>query len=240
MNNSDSLTSSAHILIIDDEPQIRQFIDISLRSQGYTTLAASSGTQGLTLLANKRVDLVLLDLGLPDIDGNEVLAELRRMYKIPVIILTVRSSEVEKVKLLDAGANDFVTKPFGISELLARIRASLRSSTLVENKVVDFDDGSLYVNLAEREVKIQGESLSLTKKEFSLLSILIQNPGRLMTQSQLLRGIWGPVHAEDTHYLRILVGKLRHKLNDSASSPKYIVTEPGVGIRFIGSEQERS
>jgi len=237
MNNTTSKTPSARILIIDDEPQIRQLIDISLRSQGYTTMLAASGMQGLTLLANKSVDLVLLDLGLPDMDGQNVLTELRRLYQIPVIILTVRSSEVEKVKLLDAGANDYVTKPFGMSELMARIRASLRTTMQTTSKVADFDDGCLYVSLAEREVRINGESLSLTKKEFSLLSILVQNPGRLITQTQLLRGIWGPVHEEDTHYLRILVGKLRSKLNDSATSPKYIVTEPGVGIRFIGSEQ---
>ena len=225
------------VLVIDDEPQIRKFVDISLRSQGYSTLLAETGQQGLALLASKGADIVVLDLGLPDRDGQDVLRELRQWSSVPVIVLTVRSGEEEKVALLDAGANDYVTKPFGIDELMARIRAFLRTLYLRSAVGPIYDDGILRVDLAQREVHVASEVIALTRKEFALLALLIQQPGRLITQTQLLRGIWGPSHEEDVHYLRILVGKLRHKLHDDASAPQYIITEPGVGLRFIGVEK---
>lgn len=227
-------TTGWSILIIDDEPQIRKFIDISLRSQGYNTLLAATGTEGLSLLASKGADLIVLDLGLPDLDGKDVLKELRQWSKIPVIVLTVRADETEKVALLDLGANDYVTKPFGISELMARIRAFLRNSAHSVSEPPIFDDGLLRIDIANRDIRVEGHAITLARKEFALLSLLAQQPGRLITQSQILQEIWGPSHGDDTHYLRIIVGKLRRKLNDNATNPRYIVTEPGVGLRFIG------
>lgn len=237
-NESTPGASSARILVVDDEPQIRKFIDISLRSQGYATLLAGTGREGLTLLASKGADLVVLDLGLPDIDGKDVLKELRQWSRVPVIVLTVRSGEDEKVALLDAGANDYVTKPFGVEELMARIRAFLRTVATGTEDGPIYDDGTLRIDLAQREVAVHGEAVTLSRKEFSLLALLVRQPGRLVTQAQILREMWGPTHEEDTHYLRILVGKLRHKLGDDASAPRYIVTEPGVGLRFVSKEQQ--
>lgn len=226
------------ILVVDDEPGIRKFIDISLRSQGYATLLAKTGQEGLVLLAGKGADLVILDLGLPDKDGKDVLAELRQWSRVPVIVLTAHPGEEEKVALLDAGANDYVTKPFGIEELMARIRAFLRTAALGTEAGPAYDDGVLKIDLAQREVTVHGQSVTLSRKEFSLLSLLARQPGRLITQTQILRALWGPTHTEDTHYLRILAGKLRHKLGDDASSPRYIATEPGVGLRLITKEQQ--
>ncbi|WP_189644804.1 response regulator [Luteimonas gilva] len=222
------------ILVIDDEPQIRKFLDISLRAQGYAVTLAENGQAGLSALATQGADLVMLDIGLPDRDGHEVLRELRGWSQVPVIMLTVRAGEAEKVAALDAGANDYVTKPFGVQELMARVRGLLRSHAQpadAANPV--FDDGRLRVDLARREVALQGEPVALTRKEYALLALLVRHAGRVVTQPQLLREVWGPTHQEDTHYLRILVAKLRHKLGDEASAPRYIVTEPGVGLRFI-------
>jgi two-component system KDP operon response regulator KdpE len=227
------------VLVIDDEPHIRKLIDISLRSQGYLTLLAANGHEGLSMLAGKGADVVVLDLGLPDRDGQDVLKDLRQWSRVPVIVLTVRSGEAEKVALLDAGANDYVTKPFGIEELMARIRACLRMSSLRSEAGPVFDDGALRIDLAQREARVHGEAVTLTRKEFALLALLVEQSGRLVPQSQLLKEVWGPTHAEDVHYLRILVGKLRHKLGDDASAPRYIVTEPGVGLRFVGKEERR-
>jgi len=236
-NDAAPATPALRVLVIDDEPQIRKFIEISVRSQGYKTLLAETGEQGLSILASQGADLVILDLGLPDRDGQDVLKELRQWSRVPVIVLTVRSSEEQKVSLLDAGANDYVTKPFGIEELMARIRALLRNASLNSEVTAVYDDGALRIDLANREVHLRGQQVSLTRKEFSLLSQLAKQPGRLITQPQLLREMWGPTHEEDAHYLRILVGKLRHKLGDDASAPQYIITEPGVGLRFLSKEK---
>lgn len=225
--------AAARVLVIDDEPQIRKFVDISLRSQGYITHLAETGDQGLAVLASKGADIVVLDLGLPDRDGREVLQELRLWSRVPVIVLTVRSDEEEKVALLDAGANDYVTKPFGIEELMARIRVCLRHASVSRDATPIYDDGQLRINLTQREVCLRGAPVVLTRKEFALLSLLVRQPGRLITQSQLLREIWGPTHEGDAHYLRILVAKLRQKLGDDASAPRYILTETGVGLRFV-------
>lgn len=233
MNSPADSAPPARVLVIDDEPQIRKLIDISLRSQGYLTLLAATGHEGVSLLAGKGADIVVLDLGLPDRDGQDVLRELRQWSRVPVIVLTVRSREDEKVALLDAGANDYVTKPFGIEELMARIRALLRATGVRSGSGSVYDDGHLHIDLAQREVRVSGQPVTLTRKEFALLAFLVAQPGRLVTQSQLLREMWGPSHEEDAHYLRILVGKLRHKLGDDASAPRYIATEPGVGLRFL-------
>ncbi len=234
--STETTALAARVLVIDDEPQIRKFVDISLRSQGYATLLADTGERGLALLATQGADLVILDLGLPDRDGQQVLRELRQWSRVPVIVLTVRSSETQKVALLDAGANDYVTKPFGIEELMARIRVLLRNASRAPDADPVYDDGVLRIDLARREVQLRGQPVALTRKEFALLSLLARQPGRLLTQPQLLREMWGPTHADDAHYLRILVGKLRHKLGDAAAAPRYILTEPGVGLRFQAQE----
>ena len=228
-----STSSMTNVLIIDDENQIRKFLDIALRAQGYKTLLAETGQKGLELLALQGADLVILDLGLPDLDGCEVLTELRTWAQVPVIVLSVRADEEEKVKLLDAGANDYVTKPFSVQELMARIRVLLRQFQHTTADTAIFDDGVLKIDFAQRQVLLNQQLLSLTRKEYQLLSLLAQHKGQLITQPQILKDLWGPTHQEDTHYLRILVAKLRSKLNDNAVQPKYIVTEPGVGLRFL-------
>ena len=220
------------ILIIDDEPQIRRFLGISLRAQGYKIIEAESGHAGLELLATHGADLVVLDLGLPDLDGIDVLREMRAWSGIPVVVLSVRASESEKVRALDAGANDYVTKPFGVQELSARIRALLRLQSINDTPMV-FDDGVIRIDFGRRLITRNGDSVNLSRKEWALLALLIKHSGRVITQPQILRELWGPTHQEDTHYLRILVAKLRTKLGDDASSPKYIYTEAGVGLRFI-------
>ncbi|MFW1857565.1 response regulator [Acinetobacter defluvii] len=228
-----STSSMTNVLIIDDENQIRKFLDIALRAQGYKTLLAETGQKGLELLALQGADLVILDLGLPDLDGCEVLTELRTWAQVPVIVLSVRADEEEKVKLLDAGANDYVTKPFSVQELMARIRVLLRQFQHTTADTAIFDDGVLKIDFAQRQVFLNQQLISLTRKEYQLLSLLAQHKGQLITQPQILKDLWGPSHQKDTHYLRILVAKLRAKLNDNAVQPKYIVTEPGVGLRFL-------
>ena len=227
--------SGARILIIDDEPQIRRFLGISLRAQGYQPIEAATGAEGLQLLATASPDLIILDLGLPDIDGQDVLRDLRAWSKVPVIVLSVRSGELEKVAALDAGANDYVTKPFGVQELCARVRGLLRHKPEGDATPV-FDDGHLRIDLARRQIWRDGVAVVMGRKEWLLLALLMRHAGRVVTQPQLLKALWGPTHTDDTHYLRILVGKLRGKLGDDATAPRYVQTESGVGLRFIPSE----
>jgi len=230
-------STAARILVVDDEPQIRRFLDIGLRAQGYRVALAASAQAALDLLATQGAELVILDLGLPDRDGQAVLADLRQWSNVPVIVLTVRGGEPEKVAALDAGANDYVTKPFGVQELMARVRALLRTHAMPEGSAPPvYDDGRLRVDLARREVALEGATVTLSRKEYALLALLVQHAGRVVTQPQLLREVWGPTHQEDTHYLRILVAKLRQKLGDDAASPRWIATEPGVGLRFLGNQ----
>ena len=223
------------VLVIDDEPQIRRFLEISLRAQGYAVVEADTGQAGLEALATQGADLVILDLGLPDLDGQAVLQSLREWSQVPVLVLTVRAGEDGKVAALDAGANDYVTKPFGVQELMARARALLRAHAQPAGGASPvFDDGRLRIDLARREVSVAGEPVVLSRKEYALLALLLRHAGRVVTQPQLLRELWGPTHREDTHYLRILVAKLRQKLGDDAAAPRWIATEPGVGLRFLG------
>lgn len=226
------------ILIIDDEPQIRHFLRISLKTEGYELIEAEDGDTGLGLCARHSPDLVILDLGLPDMDGSEVLAGLREWSSAPVIILSVRDRELEKVKALDLGANDYVTKPFGVDELLARVRTQLRSqqqqNASDQEAPVLFDDGTVQIDLSLRKVAVRGETVRLTPKEFAVLKVLLLASEKIVTQSQLLKDIWGPTHTSDTHYLRILIGRLRQKLGDDPTEQRYIQTEPGVGYRFVG------
>ena len=234
MNDLNVPSNAVNVLIIDDEPQIRKFLDIALRAQGYKTFLAETGQMGLEMLALQGADLVILDLGLPDLDGQEVLKELRAWSQVPVIILSVRADETEKVALLDAGANDYVTKPFSVQELMARIRVMLRNQVAQTTESAIFDDGVLKIDFAQRQVFLSNALLSLTRKEFQLLMLLAQHRGQLMTQPQILKELWGPTHQQDTYYLRILVAKLRAKLQDDAIHPQYIATESGVGLRFLG------
>lgn len=224
------------ILVIDDEPQIRRFLSISLTSQGYEILEADSGKTGLECAALQEPDLIILDLGLPDIDGQEVLKQLRDFYQGPIIVLSVRDSEREKVMSLDSGCNDYVEKPFSVNELLARIRAVVRTFAIIEVPPTGYDDGRLKVDLLNRKVFLDGHELHFSKKEFSLLRELTTHPGRILTQRHLLQQIWGGHHLDNTHYLRIFIGRLRSKLGDDSTSPRYIETEAGVGYRFIGNE----
>lgn len=233
MNAAAPTVPPARILVIDDEPQIRRFLDISLRAQGWQVRMAASGHAGLAELASHGADVVVLDIGLPDLDGHAVLAELRQWSAVPVIMLSVRNAEQDKVAALDAGANDYVTKPFGVPELMARIRGLLRLHTGSATRAqAEYDDGCLRIDLERREVRLDGQPLTLSRKEYALLALLLRHAGRVVTQPQLLREVWGPDHQDDTHYLRILVGKLRQKLHDDATAPRWIVTEPGVGLRF--------
>ncbi|AHF68194.1 MULTISPECIES: response regulator [Pseudomonas] len=228
------MSQTATILVIDDEPQIRKFLRISLVSQGYKVLEAATGTDGLSQAALSKPDLLVLDLGLPDMDGQQVLSEFREWSSVPVLVLSVRASEVQKVQALDAGANDYVTKPFGIQEFLARVRALLRQVPVGDKPEAAVNIGPLTVDLAYRRVLLEGVEVSLTRKEYAVLAQLARYPGRVITQQQLLKDIWGPTHTEDSHYLRIVVGHLRQKLADDPAAPRFIVTEAGVGYRLMG------
>ncbi|MEP4557402.1 response regulator transcription factor [Cobetia sp. 4B] len=222
------------ILVVDDEMQIRRFLRISLTSQGYVVSEAETGGLGLIMAMSDKPDLVLLDLGLPDIDGQEVLRTIRDQSDIPVVVVSVRASENEKVACLDAGANDYITKPFGIQELLARVRAVLRQRRNVNEVDISqrLQAGELIIDLETRRVTLSSHPIKLTPKEYAVLTMLAEHPGRVITQTQLLKQIWGPVHVADTHYLRIVISKLRHKLGDSSDNPLMIQTEPGVGYRL--------
>mgnify|MGYP000353819363 FL=1 len=226
------MRDQAKVLIIDDEPQIRKFLRISLGAQGYEVIEAETGKSGIEKCALETPHLVILDLGLPDLDGQEVLAKIREWSEVPIIVLSVRANEEEKVTALDHGANDYVTKPFGIAELIARVRVILRSRKsegLTSSEIVS---GDLKIDLAAHRVFKGENELKLTKKEFALLTLLARNAGRIVTHQQILREIWGPAQESETHYLRIYIGHLRQKLGDDPLNPTYIENEPGVGYRF--------
>ena len=223
----------ATVLVIDDEPQIRKFLRISLVSQGYNVLEAATGAEGLSQAALNKPDVLVLDLGLPDMDGQQVLREFREWSSAPVLVLSVRASETQKVQALDGGANDYVTKPFGIQEFLARIRALLRQAPTGEAQQAAVELGPLTIDLAFRRVLRDGVEVALTRKEYAVLAQLARHPGRVITQQQLLKDIWGPSHIDNSHYLRIVVGHLRQKLADDPTSPRFIATEAGVGYRLL-------
>lgn len=226
------MRDQAKVLIIDDEPQIRKFLRISLGAQGYEVIEAENGKSGIEKCALETPHLVILDLGLPDLDGQEVLAKIREWSEVPIIVLSVRANEEEKVTALDHGANDYVTKPFGIAELIARVRVILRSRKSEELTSSEIVSGDLKIDLAAHRVFKGENELKLTKKEFALLTLLARNAGRIVTHQQILREIWGPAQESETHYLRIYIGHLRQKLGDDPLNPTYIENEPGVGYRF--------
>ncbi len=221
------------ILVVDDEAQIRKLLRIALTAAGYEVREAETAKEGVGKTATEQPDLVILDLGLPDADGREVVTRVREWSEVPILILSVRQAEGDKVAALDAGANDYVVKPFGVPELLARVRALLRRLSDVGNTSPEIRLGDLTMNVASHEVTLGGEPLKLTRKEFDLLRVLAQNAGRLMTHQQLLREVWGKAHEEDTQYLRVFVGQLRQKLGDDATEPRFILNEPGVGYRML-------
>ncbi len=230
--------SGPTILVIDDEAQIRKFLRIALEGNGFSVRDAATGGQGIAHAATDTPDLVILDLGLPDLDGKEVIRRVREWSAVPILILSVRQAEAEKVAALDAGANDYVVKPFGIAELLARVRALLRKGDAhgAKNEPATITVGDLTVDLARHEVHLGVEPVKLTRKEFELLSVLARNAGRILTHGQLLREVWGKAHENDTQYLRVFVSQLRRKLNDDPAQPRFILNEPGVGYRMLDTE----
>jgi two-component system KDP operon response regulator KdpE len=218
------------VLVIDDEPQIHRFLGPALDAAGYSPLRAETAREGLRLAASRGPACVLLDLGLPDLDGKEVLARLRAFSQVPVIVISARDREVEKVAALDAGADDYVEKPFGLAELLARLRAVTRRALLGEVPAPLVRAGPLEVDLEKRRASVDGVALGLTPREWDLLAALARDLGRVVTQRRLLTEIWGPAHVEDSQYLRVYVGQLRGKLGEAAG---LLRTEPGVGYRLL-------
>jgi two-component system KDP operon response regulator KdpE len=228
---AEAALTHAKILVVDDEPQIRKFLRISLNAHGYEVVEASNGKEAVSKAALEKVDLLILDLGLPDLDGHEVIEQIREWSALPIIVLSVRAGDTEKVRALDGGAADYLTKPFSIAELMARVRAALRRPAGGAREPI-FVHAGLKVDLGKRRVTIDGNEIRLSRKEYGILRLLATNPGRVLTHQQLLREVWGPAHIEDTHYLRIHIGHLRQKLGDDPGQPRYILTEPGVGYRL--------
>jgi two-component system KDP operon response regulator KdpE len=222
----------ARILVIDDEAPIRRFLRVALEAEGYSVIEAGTAREGLATAAREAPGLVVLDLGLPDADGLSVLRDLRGWSHVPVLILSVRANEGDKVEALDAGAQDYVVKPFGVKEFLARVRGLLRDrGTEAVPSVLTV--GLLTIDAADHSARMDGQPLHLTRREFDLLWMLASHRGRLVTQEMILRAIWGPAHAEDSQYLRVYVRQLRQKLGDDAANPRFIATEPGIGYRFL-------
>jgi two-component system, OmpR family, KDP operon response regulator KdpE len=222
------------VLVIEDEPQVVRFLKASLSSHGFRILEAPTGQLGLVEASSRVPDLILLDLGLPDLDGVEVVRRLREWTAVPVIVLSARGQERDKIEALDAGADDYLTKPFGIGELLARIRVALRHADRVggDGDEPELVAGDLSVNLASRRVTIKGEEIHLTPNEYRLLAVLVRFAGKVVTQRQLLKEVWGPSSVEQSHYLRVYMAQLRHKLEAEPAHPRWLLTEPGVGYRL--------
>ena len=222
------------ILLIEDEPPIRRFLRASLPAQGYHLEEATTGEEGLLQAAMRRPDVIILDLGLPDIDGLEVTKRLREWTTTPIIVLSARGREDDKIAALDAGADDYLTKPFGLGELLARLRVALRHAARAPGEEGEpvFRVGDLRVDLVRRQVWVAEEEVHLTPNEYKLLTTLVQHAGKVLTHRQLLREVWGPGYAEENHYLRVYMGQLRHKLEKKPARPRYLLTEPGVGYRL--------
>ncbi len=222
-----------HVLIIEDEQPIRRFLRASLEDAGYRVSEAASGTEGLKTAVGLPPDLVVLDLGLPDLDGQEVLKRLREWYRSPVIILSARDQESQKVQALDSGADDYVTKPFGVGELLARVRVAIRHAYQVGPEETTVRIADLEVDLAARVVTVRGSKVHLTPIEYKLLVTMLNHRGKVLTHRYLLKEVWGPQDAQENHYLRVFVAGLRRKIEEDSARPHYILTEQGVGYRFV-------
>lgn len=227
------MTAPTRILVIDDEVPIRRFLRVPLEAEGHSVTEAGTAREGILAVAREQPGLVILDLGLPDADGLAVLREIRGWSQVPVLVLSVRSDEAGKVAALDAGAQDYVVKPFGMKELLARIRSLLRDRAGPSAPAI-IEIADLRIDPGNHAVTQSGRSLHLTRREFDLLWLLASQAGRLVTQAMILKSLWGPAHTEDSQYLRVYVRQLRQKLGDDAANPRYIMTEPGIGYRFLG------
>lgn len=225
------MPEGARILIIDDEKQIRRLLRVALEGYGYQISDADSGEEGLRKITTFHPDLVILDLGLPDINGQDMLQNIRGWSDVPIIILSVHNQEEEKIQALDAGANDYVTKPFGMGELLARIRAALRHVHSADEPVIAI--GKLSLDITLRQVTLDGKKVKLTPTEYEILKKLAIDTGRVLTHKQLLKSIWGSQYEKETHYLRVYVASLRRKIESDPTRPEYIITEPGVGYRLV-------
>lgn len=220
------------VLVVDDEPQIQRFLKPSLAAAGYDVVTAADGAEALRAAATLAPDVVLLDLGLPDMDGKDVISQLRTWSQVPIVVLSARDREAEKIAALDLGADDYINKPFGIGELMARLRTALRHAVVQAGETARLSIGELTIDTAAHSATRAGIPLKLTPKEFVLLSVLVRNAGRVVTHRQLLTAVWGPAHTEDLQYLRVFVGQLRQKLKGSADEPELIATEAGIGYRF--------
>ncbi len=222
------------VLVIEDDPQIQRFLRVALGAHGYRLFEAATGGAGLVEATTRQPDIIILDLGLPDIDGIEVIQRLREWTTLPIIVLSARGQERDKIAALDAGADDYVGKPFGIGELLARMRVALRHAARKQNEPDEpvFSVGDLRVDLGQRKVTVGGKPVHLTPIEYRLLATLIQHSGKLLTHRQLLTEVWGPPYTEQAHYLRVYTAQLRRKLEADPARPRYILTEPGVGYRL--------
>ena len=223
------------ILVIDDEPQIRKFLRISLGASGYEVIEAENAGQGVDSARANRPDLVILDLGLPDLDGQDVISAIREFLDAPIMVLSVRAQELDKVEALDRGASDYMVKPFGVAELVARVRAALRSRAPREDEGV-VEAGAVRIDLVRRIVTKDGEEVRLSKREWELLAVFARRPDHVLTHTQILKEVWGPAHVEDTAYLRVYVNQLRQKLEADPAQPCLIVTDPGVGYRLKRGE----
>ena len=220
------------VVLIEDEPQIRRFLRATLGSSGYRLHEATSGEDGLVEAATRQPDVVILDLGLPDIDGLQVIRRLREWSTVPIIVLSARGQEGDKVAALDAGADDYVSKPFAVGELLARLRVALRHAAVGESGEPNFTVAGLRVDQVKRLVQMDGKDIHLTPIEYRLLTTLVRHAGRVVSQRQLLKDVWGPAHTDQAHYLRVYMGTLRRKLEQDPARPRYLLTEPGVGYRL--------
>lgn len=221
------------ILVVDDEPQIRRFLRPALAAAGYDVIEAENGADAIKAAATSAPDVIILDLGLPDMDGKDVIANLRGWSTLPIIILSARDRETEKIAALDLGADDYIEKPFGIGELTARIRTAMRHVGKSESLPSSIEADGLSIDTQRRIVARDGASIKLTPKEYDLLTLLANHAGRVVTHRTLLTSVWGPAHGEDLHYLRVFIGQLRQKVERDAAQPKIIQTESGVGYRFV-------
>lgn len=228
------MTASPVILLVEDDPEIRRWLRVILESEGYRLLFAETGEQGVIEAAARQPELLLLDLGLPDLDGVEVIRRVRGWSRIPIIVISARGQEKDKVEALDAGADDYVSKPFGVGELLARLRVALRHAATVQNgaEPACFKTDGLEVDLAARRVRVDGRDIHLTPIEYKLLTALVRHPGRMLTHRQLLKEVWGPNFVEHHNYLRVHMSQLRRKIEQQPARPRYILTEPGIGYRL--------
>jgi two-component system KDP operon response regulator KdpE len=221
------------VLVVDDEPQVVRFLRATLPAQGYRVIEAATGQQGLVEASTRTPDLILLDLGLPDLDGVEVTRRLREWSRTPIIVLSARGQETDKIEALDAGADDYLTKPFGTGELLARMRVALRNAARAAGgDEAVFTVGELTVDLGARRVFVGEEEIHLTRTEYNLLALLVKHAGKVLTHRQLLKEVWGPGATGESHYLRVYMGQLRHKLERDPARPRYLLTETGVGYRL--------